>query len=71
MLDFGTKLRTLRTLKKLTQLELADLTGVPYTHISMIETGKMLPGAHYEKQIKTALDWPADEAAFDVLTVQP
>lgn len=40
---FGARLRELRNKRGLTQVELAELTGVPQNHISTIERGAKLP----------------------------
>lgn len=40
---FGARIRTLRKLKKLSQEQLAELTGFHRTYISMIERGERNP----------------------------
>ena len=40
---FGERLRELRTNRRLTQQALADLVGIPHTHVSAIERGVKLP----------------------------
>ncbi len=40
---FGEHLRELRTKRGLTQVELAEMTGIPQNHISTIERGAKLP----------------------------
>ena len=40
---FGERLRELRQRKDVTQVVLAERSGLPQSHISAIETGSMLP----------------------------
>ena len=40
---FGEHLRELRTKRGFTQVELAEMTGIPQNHISTIERGAKLP----------------------------
>jgi len=40
---FGERLRELRAKRGLTQQALADLVGIPHTHVSAIERGVKLP----------------------------
>lgn len=40
---FGERLRELRTKRGLTQVALAEMTGIPQNHISTIERGAKLP----------------------------
>lgn len=63
-MDFGSQMRVMRAARKLSQLELAQVTGIPNTYLSNIETGLALPNADWESRIRVALRWPprADEA---------
>ncbi len=69
-MTFTLQLKTIRTLRGLTQEQLAEKTGVPNTYISMMETGKIIPVGDWEARIKAALDWP-DEAVFAALLPAP
>lgn len=62
-MDYATKFRIVRNARGLKQTELADMTGIPNTYISLIETGKMIPSGDWETKLKAALDWPADDGA--------
>ena len=69
-MTFSQQLKTLRTLRGLTQEELAAKTGIPNTMLSQMETGKVVPAGEWETKIKTALDWPTDANAFAALMPQ-
>lgn len=67
---FGMRVRTLRAVHGVSQKALADITGVPNTNLSDIETGKMLPSADWDTRIRAALGWtPAVDAALEALVV--
>jgi transcriptional regulator with XRE-family HTH domain len=71
-MDLCTQIRLIRVLRGLSQLELAERTGIPNTYISLLEQGKMLPSADWERRIKSALDWPLHaQVAFDLLLTSP
>lgn len=53
---FGARLREIREKKGVTQRQLAEITGIPYTHISSIERGLMLPNLHTVIRLAAALD---------------
>lgn len=40
---FGERLREIRKKRGVTQVELADLTGLPQSHVSAMERGAILP----------------------------
>lgn len=62
------RLRTLRVLRGLTQEELAQLTGIPNTYLSLIETGKVVPAGEWEIRIRAALGWTEEmDAKLDTL----
>jgi transcriptional regulator with XRE-family HTH domain len=56
-------LKIQRLLKDLTQAELAEKAGIPQSHLSNIESGKMFPSKLTMKKIESALgakvDWVA------------
>ena len=56
-MDFATMLRLLRTLRHMSQLELAKAAGVAPTCMSYFEAGKILPGPEWEKQLLDALGY--------------
>ena len=43
--DFGNRLKEIRKLKKLTQFQLAELSGIDEKHLSYIECGGSFPKA--------------------------
>ncbi len=64
MIDYkgiGTRIRTVRHERKMTQERLAEATGVGVTHISHIETGNTVPSLQVMVKIINALDCSADE----------
>jgi transcriptional regulator with XRE-family HTH domain len=67
MLDFATKLRTMRQIRNMSQVELAELSGVPNSRISDMESHKVVPVGEWETRLKAALNWPTDESAFEAL----
>lgn len=63
----GERLRTLREKKNVTQVELAERSGVRQSHISAIETGAMLPNIVTLIRIAAALPCKVSEliSVFD------
>ena len=64
MIDYkniGSRIRTVRLEKKLTQEQLAEAAGVGVTHISHIETGNSIPSLQVLVDIINALGCSADE----------
>jgi transcriptional regulator with XRE-family HTH domain len=60
------RLKTLRTMRNLTQEELAALSGIPNTYISLIETGKVIPAGEWDARLRLALNWtPEIDAQLD------
>jgi len=53
---FGERLRDLRVKRGLTQQALADLVGVPQTHVSAMERGVKLPTLHTVLRLAVALE---------------
>jgi transcriptional regulator with XRE-family HTH domain len=53
---FGERLRELRSKREITQVMLADLTGIPQNHISSIERGMKLPNLLTMIRLASALD---------------
>lgn len=52
---FGRKLKEYRKVKKLTQIELAELVNVDDKHISCIENGKSFPSPNLISKLSDAL----------------
>lgn len=50
------KIRTMRTLKNMTQQELADSSGISRTGLSLIETGATAPKIETIKKLAVALN---------------
>lgn len=46
MMDFGDKIKQLRTEKDITQADLADAAGIDVTYLSKIENNHMNPPSH-------------------------
>lgn len=58
MMGFGALMRSIRAWRGMSQLELAEKTGIHRQQsISEIENGKMLPTPELAERIKQALDW--------------
>lgn len=71
-MNFGTQLRAMRAIRNLSQVALADLTGIPNTYISDMEMGKVMPNPQWEADLRAALDWPeAADEAFAILAGAP
>lgn len=54
--QFGQKIVEARTIKRLTQTELADMVGITQNNLSRIENGKYNPGLDILQRISEALD---------------
>ncbi len=54
--QFGSQLKSIRKSKKLTQENLAELVGVDFRYISLIENGKSFPSADLIEKLAVALD---------------
>lgn len=50
------KIKQLRKSKKISQAELAEITGTHMTHISRLETGKFKPASDLLSKLAAALD---------------
>ena len=67
-MDFAHNLKTMRTIRKLTQEQLADKAMTSQAFISHIEGGKLLPSADLKARLRVALDWTAlEDEAFAIL----
>jgi transcriptional regulator with XRE-family HTH domain len=53
---FGDRLRELRSKREITQVMLAEATGIPQNHISSIERGMKLPNLLTMIRLASALD---------------
>jgi transcriptional regulator with XRE-family HTH domain len=56
-ITFAATLKLLRTLRRMSQIELARAAGVAPTCISYLETGKVLPGPDWERRLRDALGY--------------
>ncbi len=71
-MSFGEDLKTMRTIRQLTQAQLADKAMTSQAFVSHIETDKMLPTPELEKRLKEALNWgPIEDKAFEILGREP
>lgn len=64
MIDYkylGSRIKSIRVEKKITQEKLAEAAGVGVTHISHIETGNSIPSLQVLVDIANSLDCSADE----------
>ena len=67
-MDFGDQLRAMRSLRDVSQIELAKRVGVHSTYISLLERKQALPTPETRERIMRALDWPEEaERAFAIL----
>ncbi len=63
------RLKTLRTMRGLTQEDLASKTCIPNNYISLMESGKVTPAGEWDERIRAALNWtPEVDAKLDELT---
>jgi transcriptional regulator with XRE-family HTH domain len=71
--DFGTMLRTWRTTRRMSQLELASAAGVSARHLSFIETGRARPSREMVVHLAEQLDVPlrARNALLDTAGFAP
>jgi transcriptional regulator with XRE-family HTH domain len=53
-------LREARKKAELTQVEVSELAGIPQSHFSSIESGKMFPLGQTRKKIESAIGIPID-----------
>jgi transcriptional regulator with XRE-family HTH domain len=70
MSKIGQQIKTIRTLRGMSQIELGRAVGVSHATISYIESGTMVPNGELVGKIKAALAWPSDvavDAAFALL----
>lgn len=58
----GHKIKLIRQARRISQLEIAKLTGIDNTRLSLIENGYANPTDEQLAKIKAALSWPSDEA---------
>lgn len=68
------KLRTIREIYGISQVQLGSMIDKNSSLISLIETGKVIPTPDELSRIKAALNWPSDEAveaAFQLLQGEP
>ena len=58
---FGQKVRKLRKQKDLTQEKLAELTGIDYSYLNLIENGKRNPSLKVIAKLARVLGVPLDD----------
>ena len=64
-MKFGEKITKLKKLKKMSQVELAEKTGISRDAISKYERGDVLPSVEYAKRIAEALGVSLDYLVSD------
>ena len=69
-MDIGKRLREVREAKGLSQSDLEDLSGLPRTHVSLIENGRSTPSFRVLERWAKALDIELHEL-FNVEHGQP
>lgn len=62
-------MKTLRAMRDLSLTDLERETGIHYTWLSRIETGKANPTDEQLTAIKAALGWPSDEAMAEAFAL--
>lgn len=71
-MNFAERLRTMRTARGLTQVQLAEVAMTSPTFISHVETGKLLPSPYLEQRLRKALNWTElEDEAFKILEREP
>ena len=71
-MSFREDLKTMRTIRQLTQAQLADKAMTSQAFVSHIESGKMLPTPELEKRLRKALNWTElEDEAFEILGREP
>jgi transcriptional regulator with XRE-family HTH domain len=58
----GHRIKLIRQVKQVSQLELARAIGIDNSRLSLIENGYVEPTSEQLDKIKAALNWPSDEA---------
>ena len=67
-MDFGRKVRVMRVVRGLTQIELARKAEISKPYLAIIETGQVTPTEEFAGKLRSALGWtPEMEGAFAVL----
>lgn len=67
-MNISRAIQIMRSVRGMTQHELAIAAGINRVTVWLIESGQMLPGPEIEVAIKTALRWPERaEEAFAIL----
>lgn len=64
--EIGQRIRKIRKAKKLSQEQLAEMTGISVTHMSHIETGNTKLSIEVFYNIVNGLECTADEILFDI-----
>ena len=59
-MKYGVKQKTLRTIRGMTQAELATMAGTTQERVSDFEVGRRNPGAEEKERIMQALGWTED-----------
>lgn len=64
--EIGQRIRKIRRAKRLSQEQLAEMTGISVTHMSHIETGNTKLSIEVFHNIVNALECTSDEILFDI-----
>ena len=71
-MSFAEDLKAMRTIRKLTQAQLADKAMTSQAFVSHIEGGKLLPSPDLKKRLRKALGWTElEDEAFAILGREP
>jgi len=70
-MDYGTKLRVMRAVRGISQIDLGYISGVANVTISQIETGKFLPTPELDRAIRAGLGWTEHEDAALEMLAEP
>ena len=68
----GRQIRRLRSIREMSLFDLQEKTGINYSWLSRIETGKVIPTADELARIREALAWtPELEEHLEALAAEP
>ena len=68
----GRQIRRLRSIREMSLVDLQEKTGINYSWLSRIETGKVIPTADELARIREALAWtPALDELLEALAAEP
>lgn len=67
-MDFARNLRTMRAVRRCTQVNLARMASTTVRILIDLEAGRVLPTPALERQLREALDWTElEDKAFELL----